>query len=169
MLITFERKVPQSSYTSQNDHKSKGYPSKTSAAAFTIYMQKLAKGDLRRHWNRLSKNPIFQLYSGPSSSWKYFVCKFFINWNLSSCYTLCLLSLNSSAGLMLMQQPGGLQNQKIPKTALISLSSSDRISVSIHPVDVLLVSLLHICHHKSLSESNMTQTQHKYVQTNLEW
>ena len=48
-----------------------------------------------------------------------------------------------------MQQPGGLQNQKIPKTALISLSSSDRRSVSIHPVDVLLVSLLHICHHKS--------------------
>ena len=37
MLITFERKVPQSSYTSQNDHKSKGYPS---AAAFTD------KGDL---------------------------------------------------------------------------------------------------------------------------
>ena len=36
MLITFERKVPQSSYTSQNDHKSKGYPSKTSVAAFTI-------------------------------------------------------------------------------------------------------------------------------------
>jgi len=46
MLITFERKVPQSSYTSQNDHKSKGYPSKTSAAAFT--MQKSDKGDLRR-------------------------------------------------------------------------------------------------------------------------
>ena len=44
MLITFERKVPQSSYTSQNDHKSKGYPSKT-AAAFT--MQKSDKGDLR--------------------------------------------------------------------------------------------------------------------------
>ena len=33
MLITFERKVPQSSYTSQNDHKSKGYPSKTSKTA----------------------------------------------------------------------------------------------------------------------------------------
>ena len=45
MLITFERKVPQSSYTSQNDHKSKGYPSKTSAAAFT--MQKSDKGNLR--------------------------------------------------------------------------------------------------------------------------
>ena len=45
MLITFERKVPQSAYTSQNDHKSKGYPSKT-AAAFT--MQKSDKGDLRR-------------------------------------------------------------------------------------------------------------------------
>ena len=44
MLITFERKVPQSSYTSLNDHKSKGYPSKT-AAAFT--MQKSDKGDLR--------------------------------------------------------------------------------------------------------------------------
>ena len=42
MLITFERKVPQSSYTSQNDHKSKGYPSKTPAAAFT--MQKAYKG-----------------------------------------------------------------------------------------------------------------------------
>ena len=45
MLITFERKVPQTSYASQNDHKSKGYPSKTSAAAFT--MQKSDKGDLR--------------------------------------------------------------------------------------------------------------------------
>ena len=32
MLITPERKVPQRSDTSQNDHKSKGYPSKTSAA-----------------------------------------------------------------------------------------------------------------------------------------
>ena len=32
MLITFERKVPQSSYPSQNDHKSKGNQSKTSAA-----------------------------------------------------------------------------------------------------------------------------------------
>ena len=31
MLITFERKVPQSSYAYQNDHKSKGYPSKTPA------------------------------------------------------------------------------------------------------------------------------------------
>ena len=29
MLITPERKVPQRSDTSQNDHKSKGYPSKT--------------------------------------------------------------------------------------------------------------------------------------------
>ena len=37
MLITFERKVPQSSYTSQNDHKSKGYPSKTSA--FTMRLK----------------------------------------------------------------------------------------------------------------------------------
>ena len=46
MHITFERKVPQSSYTSQNDHKSKGSPFKTSAAAFT--MQKSDKGDLRR-------------------------------------------------------------------------------------------------------------------------
>ena len=36
MLITPERKVPQRSDASQNDHKSKGYPS---AAAFT--MQKL--------------------------------------------------------------------------------------------------------------------------------
>ena len=40
MLISFERKVPQSSYTSQNDHKSKGYPPKTlaaaAAAAFTM-------------------------------------------------------------------------------------------------------------------------------------
>ena len=46
MLITPERKVPQRSDTSQNDHKSKGYPSKRSAAAFT--MQKADKGDLRR-------------------------------------------------------------------------------------------------------------------------
>ena len=38
MLITFKRKVPQRSDASQNDHK--GYPSKTSAAAFT--MQKSA-------------------------------------------------------------------------------------------------------------------------------
>ena len=40
MLITPERKVPQRSDTSQNDHKSKGYPSKTSA--FT--MQKSDRG-----------------------------------------------------------------------------------------------------------------------------
>ena len=41
-LITPERKVPQRSDASQNDHKSKGYPSKTSEAAFTI--QKADKG-----------------------------------------------------------------------------------------------------------------------------
>ena len=46
MLITFERKAPESSYTSQNDHKSKGYPSKTSTAVFT--MQKADKGDFGR-------------------------------------------------------------------------------------------------------------------------
>ena len=51
MLITPERKVPQRSDASQNDHKSKGYLSKTSVAsvasiAFT--MQKSEKGDLRR-------------------------------------------------------------------------------------------------------------------------
>ena len=46
MLITFEGEVPQRSDASQNDHKSKGYPSKTSEAAFT--MQKADKGDLRR-------------------------------------------------------------------------------------------------------------------------
>ena len=61
MLITFERKVPQSSYTSQNDHKSKGYPSKTSAAT----MQKSDKGDLRRlegpPLKLTFKNPTFQL------------------------------------------------------------------------------------------------------------
>ena len=45
MLIAPERKVPQRSDASQNDHKSKGYPSKTSEA-FT--MQKADKGDLRR-------------------------------------------------------------------------------------------------------------------------
>ena len=45
MLITPEPKVPQRLDTSQNDHKSKGYPSKTSEAAFT--MQKADKGDLR--------------------------------------------------------------------------------------------------------------------------
>ena len=37
---------PQRSDASQNDHKSKGYPSNTSEAAFT--MQKADKGDLRR-------------------------------------------------------------------------------------------------------------------------
>ena len=46
MLITPERKVPQRSDASQNDHKSKGYPSKTSEAAFT--MQKANKIDLNR-------------------------------------------------------------------------------------------------------------------------
>ena len=40
-----EREVPQRSDASQNDHKSKGYPSKTSKVAFT--MQKADKGDLR--------------------------------------------------------------------------------------------------------------------------
>ena len=44
MLITPERKVPQRSDAFQNDHKSKGYPFKTSEAAFT--MQKADKGDL---------------------------------------------------------------------------------------------------------------------------
>ena len=54
MLITPERKVPPRTDTSQNDHKSKGYPSKTSEAEFT--MQKADKGNLRgRLWNRLSK------------------------------------------------------------------------------------------------------------------
>ena len=47
MLITFEGEVPQSSDASQNDHKSKGYPSKTSEAAFT--MQKADKGALKKN------------------------------------------------------------------------------------------------------------------------
>ena len=63
MLITPERKVPQMSDASQNDHKSKGYPSKTSEAAFT--MQKADKGDLRRlaqpPLKQTFKNPTFQL------------------------------------------------------------------------------------------------------------
>ena len=42
MLITPERKVPQRSDTFQNDHNSKGYPSKTLTAAFT--MQKSDRG-----------------------------------------------------------------------------------------------------------------------------
>ena len=45
MLITPERNVPQRSNASQNDHKSKDYPSKTSEA---YTMQKADKGDLRR-------------------------------------------------------------------------------------------------------------------------
>ena len=44
MLITPERKVTQRSDASQNDHKSKGYPSKTSEA-FT--MQKADEDALR--------------------------------------------------------------------------------------------------------------------------
>ena len=36
MLITFERKVPQSSYTSQNDHKSKGFAFKIPKAALVV-------------------------------------------------------------------------------------------------------------------------------------
>ena len=47
MLITFEGEVPQRSDASQNDHKSKGYPSKTSEAAFT--MQKADKGALKKN------------------------------------------------------------------------------------------------------------------------
>ena len=43
MLITPERKVPKRSDASQNDHKSKCYPTKTSEAAFT--MKKADKGD----------------------------------------------------------------------------------------------------------------------------
>ena len=43
MFITPKPKVPQRSDASQNDHKSKGYPLKTSEA-----MQKADKGDLRR-------------------------------------------------------------------------------------------------------------------------
>ena len=42
MLITPERKVPQRSDASQNDHKSKGYPCKTEGA---FSMQKTDKGD----------------------------------------------------------------------------------------------------------------------------
>ena len=65
MLITPERKVPQGSDASQNDQKSKGYPSKTSEAAFTI--QKADKGHLRRlarpPLKLTFKNPTFQLYS----------------------------------------------------------------------------------------------------------
>ena len=62
MLITPERKVPQRSDTSQNDHKSKGYPPKTSTAVFT--MQKSDTGALRiRLFIRLFKirlnSPIF--------------------------------------------------------------------------------------------------------------
>ena len=45
MLITPERKVHQRSDASQNDNKSKGYPSKTSEAAFT--MQKAEKSRLK--------------------------------------------------------------------------------------------------------------------------
>ena len=45
-LITPERKVPQRSDASQNGRKNKGYPSKTSEAAFT--MQKVDKIDLNR-------------------------------------------------------------------------------------------------------------------------
>ena len=41
-----ERKVPQRSDASQNDHKSKGHPSKTSEVAFT--MPKSDKIDLNR-------------------------------------------------------------------------------------------------------------------------
>ena len=41
-LLTPERKVPKRSDASQNEHKSKGYPSKTEEAAFT--MQKAEKG-----------------------------------------------------------------------------------------------------------------------------
>ena len=41
MLITPERKVPQRSDASQNDHKSKGYPSKTSE---TFTVQKADEG-----------------------------------------------------------------------------------------------------------------------------
>ena len=62
---TPERKVPQRSDASQNDHKSKGHPSKTSEAAFT--MQKADKINLRRlarpPLKPPFKNPIFQLYS----------------------------------------------------------------------------------------------------------
>ena len=60
--MTPERKVPQRSDASQNDHKSKGYPSKTSEAAFP---QKADKGDLKRlarpPLKKTFKNPTFQL------------------------------------------------------------------------------------------------------------
>ena len=48
MLITPERKVPQRSDASQNNHKRKGYPAKTSAAAMLFTMQKSDMGaDIR--------------------------------------------------------------------------------------------------------------------------
>ena len=46
MLITPERKVPQRSNASQNDHKRKGNPSKMPAAA--LAKQKLDEVDLRQ-------------------------------------------------------------------------------------------------------------------------
>ena len=41
MLITFEQKVPQRSDASQNDHKSKGYPSKTPAILCKNWLSKI--------------------------------------------------------------------------------------------------------------------------------
>ena len=58
MLMTPERKVPQRSDASQNDHKSKGHSSKTSEEAFT--MQKADKIDLNR-LKQTFKSPTFLL------------------------------------------------------------------------------------------------------------
>ena len=63
-LIAPERKVPQRSDASQNDHKSKGYPSKTSEA-FT--MQNADKGDFRR----LARPPLKQTFNNPTFQLQY--------------------------------------------------------------------------------------------------
>ena len=55
MLITPERKVPQRLDASQNDHKSKGYTSKTSEA---LTMQKAAAFRLSKI--RLSSSSLIQ-------------------------------------------------------------------------------------------------------------
>ena len=59
MLITYEQKATQSSYTSQNDHKSKGYPSKTSADNCQI--GQLSVGQLSVGHGQLSEKTVSAL------------------------------------------------------------------------------------------------------------
>ena len=71
MLITFERRVPLRSHPSQNDHKSSGYLSKTSAETFIYKMRiKVIGGEVKILkfgqncviWSKLNLVPVLTIF-----------------------------------------------------------------------------------------------------------